>query len=109
MKGEIIAAVAARKLGIPKNTVYHWIKCGWLEASRRGRNWHIPMEDYELCKEVLSGTLTTGEAAYQLGIGLSTLTHWLGAEKIKGVKLGGQWYVRQGEIDRVKNELRKGN
>ena len=45
--------------------------------------------------------LTIQEVAEVLKIAQSTIRRWLNEGKMKGVKLGRQWRVKQSELDRI--------
>lgn len=43
------------------------------------------------------------EAARELGVSARVLRRWIDSREISGLLLGGRWYVRRAELERIRD------
>ena len=87
---------AAARMGVHRRTVRGWVRDGRLPAlNTPGGHYRILAGDLDRLP------LTTDDFAAAVGVCRRTVLRWCEAGKLAARKVGGEWIIESGEVDRV--------
>ncbi len=63
-----------------------------------------PAEEVAVCEKPVPLLVPLDKAAERIGIPAKTLWRWVSGKKVPAVRMGGKWYLRTEEVERIAAE-----